>query len=86
MRFVRAALALEAHVQGSERQVFLLEERIGHEHGPWKKYINNASPKPLDAALATAPHRHVAEFLVFTQHVQYLRTYGKAFVSDYQGA
>ncbi|KAI0712155.1 hypothetical protein C8Q76DRAFT_845178 [Earliella scabrosa] len=84
MRFVRAALALEADVSGPNRRVFMLEERIDPAD-KWRKYINNNSPIPLPSAMSTSQLQHIAEFLVFCQHYQYLVTDKSAFVSDFQG-
>ncbi|KAJ2923679.1 hypothetical protein H1R20_g13414, partial [Candolleomyces eurysporus] len=60
---------------------YLLEEKI---EGHFVKYIHNGDPSPL--LMPTNPEYPVAEFLCFTQHVQYVETGKLAFVSDYQGA
>ncbi|OBZ65147.1 hypothetical protein A0H81_14875 [Grifola frondosa] len=81
LRFVEATLAVE---QGGEQSVYLLEEVIDtNTEGIFKKYINNDSPDPLHFDDATQNHR--AQFLSFTQHVQYVTTGKLAFVTDYQG-
>ncbi|OSC97969.1 hypothetical protein PYCCODRAFT_1376221 [Trametes coccinea BRFM310] len=87
MRFVHVALALEYRDDAdTDRKVFMLEERISpHEHGGWRKYINNDSPAPIRSSISTTDLQHVADFLVFCQHVQFLQTLGRAFVSDFQG-
>ncbi|KAH9836558.1 uncharacterized protein C8Q71DRAFT_857789 [Rhodofomes roseus] len=85
MRFVRVALAIEDK-ESIERKVFMVEERIDpREHGVWRKYINNNSPTPLLSTSCTPALQHIADFLVFCQHVQYIKTSGLAFVSDFQG-
>ena len=53
--------------------------------GSFIKYINNGAASPLGNTNITAAHRRRAEFLCFTQHVQYALTGKLAFVSDYQG-
>ena len=47
------------------------------------KYIGNGSVKPLDFLGETAGYR--AKFLAFSQHVQYMKTKGLAFIGDFQG-
>jgi hypothetical protein len=76
MRFVQAALAMEQDGTG----VYLLEEFIG---GKFRKYLNNVSAEPLQ--LSTVDDQNRAEFLAFTQHVQYWKTGKQVFVADYQG-
>lgn len=64
----------------SNRAVYLLEELIP---GVFRKYIHNGFAGPLldpdDVGHSTA------EFLCFTQHLQYSATFGLVFISDYQG-
>ncbi|KAH7906200.1 hypothetical protein BJ138DRAFT_1117788 [Hygrophoropsis aurantiaca] len=83
-RFVEVALAIE---QGKSRQaakVFLLEEEIRVEdEGPFQKYINNDSAKPL--CFFRKEDRNRADFLAFMQHAQYFVTKKRVFVSDFQG-
>lgn len=87
MRYVRSALAMEANVTGYERQVFLVEERIDKsQDGEWCRYINNDQPAPIPTADFTPEQLHIAQFLVFCQHVQYVETSGLMFVTDFQGA
>ncbi|KAI0366366.1 hypothetical protein BV20DRAFT_952422 [Pilatotrama ljubarskyi] len=84
-RFVRVALAIESK-ESHDRRVFMIEERIDkHDQGPWCKYINNNSAVPLLPPGAPARLQHATEFLVFCQHVQYMKTKGLAYVSDFQG-
>ncbi|KAI9452826.1 hypothetical protein F5148DRAFT_1289442 [Russula earlei] len=85
MRFVEAALAVE-HVttENSEAQAFLLEEVIGGNNGHFRKYLSNASATP--GFFIDKDDKERAEFLAFSQHVQYFKTKKLAFVADYQGA
>lgn len=84
MRFVQCGLALD---MGNDRTAFLLEEHIDSiaANGSWfVKYVNNSSAKPHVFSNTEKTHR--ATFLSFAQHVQFWRTNGLAFVSDFQGA
>ena len=83
MRFVQCGLALDTT---NEHMAFLLEEFIDSEkaNGSWfVKYLNNNSAKPRVFSNMAQTLR--AEFLSFAQHVQFWRTNGLAFVSDFQG-
>lgn len=92
MRFVRVAFATEgkqAQVTNGEKtrpcSLFLVEESIEESReGRFRKYINNQSPVP-NGFLFDYEDANRALFLAFTQHWQYKRTHGLAFVSDYQG-
>ncbi|KAK7041035.1 hypothetical protein R3P38DRAFT_2512453 [Favolaschia claudopus] len=82
LRFVGSALFYSG--SGADKDVHLLEERIVPAEGKqFMKYINNG------AAVATVSGDEEedarAEFLLFTQHVQFERTHKMVFVSDYQG-
>lgn len=83
LQFVETALAL-GHQSGSTSistlPVFMVEEKI---NGSWQKYLHNGSAR-IPSHLSEKD-TILAEFLAFTQHVQYLRTNGLAFISDYQG-
>ena len=82
-RFVTAGLAMTTF-PSDNKEVFLIEELIRHEEdGPWRKYINNNSSRPC--FFPDDKNRQRAEFLAFCQHVQYWRTGGLAFTSDFQG-
>ena len=83
MHFVEAALAIEQVEDGKDARVFLLEEVIGKDEGRFWKYMNNVSPIPPQFADKKDEER--AQFLAFTQHVQYFKMKKLAFVSDYQG-
>ncbi|KAG1780113.1 hypothetical protein EV702DRAFT_1277004 [Suillus placidus] len=69
---------------GSTCVGYLVEELI--EGGPdaFLKFIHNMDSNPL---LNQDDYRYeVALFFAFTQHVQYVKTGGLAFISDYQGS
>ncbi|EGO02427.1 hypothetical protein SERLA73DRAFT_47425, partial [Serpula lacrymans var. lacrymans S7.3] len=61
--------------------VYLLEERI---EGDFVKYINNNSASPRPGL--NNKQKLIAEFLCFTQRVQYHLSHGLAFLSDFQGS
>lgn len=95
VRFVEAGLALSffpgggkpSSKTGTTRVVFLLEEVIdcgdGDDGHDFTKFIHNMDPNPL---LDPEDYGYdFALFLAFTQHVQYVKTGGLAFISDYQG-
>ncbi|KAJ7645771.1 hypothetical protein B0H17DRAFT_1148314 [Mycena rosella] len=82
MRFVRAALA-SSQEAGERRELFLVEERITESEGKFRKFINNRAAIPT--AFKTKADMERAEFLAFTQHIQYWSTFKMVFVSDYQG-
>lgn len=79
LRFVEAALAIS---QTKERDTFLVEELICEQ--PFVKYINNDSGKP--SPLADSGRARIARFLAFCQHIQWQKTSGLIYVSDYQGS
>ncbi|KAH9009814.1 hypothetical protein EDB84DRAFT_1545639 [Lactarius hengduanensis] len=84
-RFVAAGLAVTSFpgATSDNKEVFLVEELIQHEDGPWRKYINNNSSCPC--YFSDNEDRQRAEFLAFCQHVQYWRTSCQVFTSDFQG-
>ncbi|KLO05214.1 hypothetical protein SCHPADRAFT_839679, partial [Schizopora paradoxa] len=85
--YVTGALAMEVtfnHAQEKRVNAWLLERCLTEdEQGPWRKYINNDSPVPLKTKNEDDLNR--ANFLAFSQHLQYKITGKLAFVSDYQG-
>ncbi|KAJ7715442.1 alpha-kinase family-domain-containing protein, partial [Mycena maculata] len=89
MRFVQVAFATdgkqvkdpEINMPKPPRSAFLVEECID---GRFRKYINNRQPVP-STNLKNSDDITCASFLAFTQHWQFKRTHGLAFVSDYQG-
>jgi hypothetical protein len=94
LRFVEAGLVLSYHQAQptggpgpgqkskplSPRAAFLVEELISDT---FLKYIHNMDCNPL-LDPDEAGYR-IAEFLACTQHIQYAKTGGLAFISDYQG-
>jgi hypothetical protein len=66
-------------------RAFLLEEYIDSPtSGDFVKYIHNAKATPMIGP--EEPDRyHKALFLCCVQHIQYVYTYGLAFMSDFQG-
>jgi Alpha-kinase family len=87
MRYVKAGLAIEVSKdsEGTEKQnAYLLEEFIDSEDPGWfVKYLNNNSAKPHKFKDEERSIR--AEFLSFSQHVQYIETGSQAYLSDLQG-
>ena len=64
--------------------MYLAEELIPTSLGKgFKKYIHNGDAVPCN--LFDAKADKMAEFLAFTQHVQYAKTDGQVYISDYQG-
>jgi len=47
------------------------------------KYIRNGDAAPCD--LLDPDAENIAQFLAFTQHIQYVKTGGHVYISDYQG-
>lgn len=85
LRFPRSMIAI---VQDSSMEkVFLIEEwfDLDDEH-PFNKYLDNRLPQHCLPDTATHKAHEIAKFLVFAQHVQWEKTGGLVFTSDYQGA
>ncbi|KAJ7070249.1 hypothetical protein B0H15DRAFT_756137, partial [Mycena belliarum] len=91
LRFVHAGVAV-AHepVTGNNvanassiRRTYLVEEFINTEAEQFVKYIHNGDAIPLLAK--DDPFYDIADFLCFTQHVQYFKSGGLVFLSDFQG-
>ena len=78
--FVAAALAIGQHTTKEKGHVLLLEQPI---QGTFRKFIHNASATILP--IEDPNMRNIAEFLSFSQHVQYYKTKKLAFISDFQG-
>ncbi|KAJ6613391.1 hypothetical protein B0H10DRAFT_2222304 [Mycena sp. CBHHK59/15] len=57
---------------------------IDEEHDGFYKFINNGSAVPLLLPTADKSVAAVAEFLSFTQHVQFYKTKGMVYLSDLQ--
>ncbi|KAG1740962.1 hypothetical protein EDB19DRAFT_1974957 [Suillus lakei] len=69
---------------GSTCAGYLVEELIEGGSDTFLKFIHNMDSNPL---LDEDDYRNkVASFFAFTQHVQYVKTGGLAFISDYQGS
>ncbi|KAG6914828.1 hypothetical protein DXG01_015087 [Tephrocybe rancida] len=81
LQFVSAGIAIS---MDDDKTVFLVEECILTSDGTFVKYINNNDPCPRKFA-NDQPHTLQAQFLTFTQHVQYTHSNEKMFVSDFQG-
>ncbi|KAF8509770.1 hypothetical protein BU17DRAFT_24227, partial [Hysterangium stoloniferum] len=80
MCFVGSVLAIAE----DSHDAFLLKEVIDDTaNGAFVKYIGNGFAKPY--SFLEGDHVRRAEFLSFSQHLQYLKTDGLAFVSDFQG-
>jgi hypothetical protein len=89
MRYVQAGLAIQVSkdLEGTgnlKQNAYLLEEFIDSEEPGWfVKYLNNNSAKPHKFKDEERSIR--AEFLSFSQHVQFIETGGQAYLSDLQG-
>ena len=80
MRYVRQAIVF---TQTKDSRTMILEELIDPDV-QFYKYIHNAGATPLVPEAAVEAYDKVL-FLCCTQHIQYVRTFGLAFISDYQG-
>ncbi|KAI6004803.1 hypothetical protein EDD15DRAFT_2359683 [Pisolithus albus] len=64
---------------------YLVEEFIPLSSGDeFVKYIHNGDATPC--FLLDEKAEGIADFLAFTQHVQYVKTGGQVYISDYQGS
>jgi len=73
-----------AKPSGTVSMMYLAEEFIPISSGEdFVKYIHNGDAIPCD--LFDPKADEIAEFLAFTQHVQYIKTSGQVYISDYQG-
>ncbi|KIK77271.1 hypothetical protein PAXRUDRAFT_167394 [Paxillus rubicundulus Ve08.2h10] len=71
-------------VPGSVTIGYLTEESIRlDDNSNFTKFVHNSDPSPfiLPGKYGYQP----AEFLVFTQHIQYINTGGQVYILDYQG-
>ncbi|KAJ7191512.1 hypothetical protein GGX14DRAFT_701589 [Mycena pura] len=93
-RFIHAGVALvhsalpavsSSKSTSNVARSYLVEELIDGHRDNFRKFIANRSAKPLASVLAEAELAHVAEFLSFTQHVQYWKTKAMVYLSDLQG-
>ena len=62
---------------------YLCEEKIEDADTAFTKFIHNGDCAPLLEPWEAG--YEVVQFLAFTQHVQYAKMKGSAYVSDYQG-
>jgi hypothetical protein len=92
LRFVDAGLALGYSATnkgirgpraGMVNSVYLVEEEIPASKAEFIKFIHNGNCSPI--LPPGVPGHNIALFLAFTQHVQYFKTGGLAYISDYQG-
>ncbi|KAJ7617635.1 hypothetical protein DFH06DRAFT_1012350, partial [Mycena polygramma] len=92
LRFVHAGVAV-SHEQVTGTNVkntssicrsYLVEEFIDTDTQEFVKYIHNGDAVPLLSH--EDPYYDIADFLCFTQHVQYFKSGGAVFLSDYQGS
>ena len=69
-------------------KAFLIEEWFDPDDKecPFVKYLGNHFLDPCVPITAPPRTHEIAEFLSFAQHVQWQKTSGLAFTSDYQGA
>ncbi|KAG0700185.1 hypothetical protein DFH29DRAFT_807895, partial [Suillus ampliporus] len=93
VHFINAGLALFYSQHGSKAPAkagskagsscagYLVEELIKGRHNEFVKFIHNMDSNPL---LDYDNYRYkVALFFAFTRHVQYIKTGGLGFISDY---
>jgi hypothetical protein len=86
VHYVRGAVAVAQTPGGNNsptHHAYLLEELIDKEEGQFTKYVHNAEAGPLQEAYE--PGYGLAVFFCFCQHVQYAKTGGNAYISDFQG-
>lgn len=72
--------------ESSIEKVFLIEEWLKPDEHKFLKYMGNQFPQSCLHETDPPEAHEIAEFLVFAQHVQWEKTSGLAFTSDYQGA
>ncbi|KAJ3760083.1 hypothetical protein EV360DRAFT_40552 [Lentinula raphanica] len=80
LRFVPAAITLLDSDGGSKSATFIVEDRI---NGIWQKYVGNANAKPV--MHPDQPGYERAQYMCFLQHLQFEKTRGLAYISDWQG-
>lgn len=82
LHFTSCALACS----DDRTNIYLVEEFIDEKlEGKFQKYINNSSAFISLSHLRGEEAINIAKFLSFSQHVQYVKTKGLAYISDYQG-
>ncbi|KAF9232882.1 hypothetical protein BU15DRAFT_67057 [Melanogaster broomeanus] len=82
--FSQVANGLKKSKAGTVSAAYLVEEDIQCSDDDFIKYIHNGDCVPLPEP--GEPGHDISQFLVFTQHVQYSKTGGQVYVSDYQGS
>jgi len=89
LRYTRVMVAIVQETLLKEK-AYLVEEWIDNDEGKGEpqfcKYINNRLPASIVPDSAPASAHNIAEFLLFSQHVQWQKMIKGVFVSDYQGA
>ncbi|KAJ6586225.1 hypothetical protein B0H10DRAFT_2198072 [Mycena sp. CBHHK59/15] len=87
--FVHAGVALvhqqDAGPLGNKKATICRSYLIEEEHSGFYKFINNGSAVPVPLPAAVPSLSALAEFLAFTQHVQYYKSGGMVYLSDLQG-
>ncbi|KAF8511050.1 hypothetical protein JB92DRAFT_407082 [Gautieria morchelliformis] len=83
VHFVNAGLAIIRNTEGKATKALLLEQLIDAIQGLFRKFVHNGSAKHLPDC--GSQDYNLACFLCFAQHVQWTKTGGLAFVSDFQG-
>jgi len=86
LRFTRSMIVIVR--ESTMEKAFLIEEWLDpdDEERPFVKYLGNRFLEPCVPSTAPTRAHEIAEFLSFAQHVQWQKTSGLAFTSDYQGA
>ncbi|KAI6027241.1 hypothetical protein EDC04DRAFT_2573093, partial [Pisolithus marmoratus] len=69
--------------RGMVSVAYLVKEFIPALLGEFVKYIHNGNAAPC--FLMDMKAEEITDFLAFTQHVQYMKTGGQVYISDYQG-
>ena len=67
---------------GTVSTVYLAEELIPTSDGDFMKYIHNSDAAPCSFLDRTEDE--IAKFLAFMPHMQYVKTGGQVYISDYQ--
>jgi Alpha-kinase family len=87
LRFARSMIAIVR--ENSMEKVFLIEEWLNLDDRSGRKYLKylgNHFPESCVRPTDPPEAHELAEFLIFAQHVQWKKTGGRVFTSDYQGA
>ena len=86
LRFTRSMIAIVR--ESTMEKAFLIKEWLDpdDEERPFVKYLGNRFPEPCVPLTAPLGAHEIAEFLSFAQHVQWEKSSGLVFTSDYQGA